>query len=50
MQIHVVHPGETLWLISQRYGITVTQIVTANELENPNKLVRWVGPCHSNNN
>lgn len=39
MQIHVVHPGETLWLISQRYGITTTQIVTANELENPNRLV-----------
>ncbi len=39
MQIHVVHPGETLWLISQRYGVPVTQIVTANELENPTKLV-----------
>lgn len=39
MQIHLVHPGETLWLISQRYGITTTQIVTANELENPNRLV-----------
>ena len=23
MQIHVVHPGETLWLIAQRYGVTV---------------------------
>lgn len=39
MQIHVVYPGETLWLISQRYGIPVTQIVTPNELENPNSLV-----------
>ncbi|WP_318614531.1 LysM peptidoglycan-binding domain-containing protein [Sporosarcina sp. YIM B06819] len=39
MQIHEVHPGETLWLIAQRYGITPTQIVTANVLENPNKLV-----------
>lgn len=39
MQIHVVHPGETLWLISQRYGITATQVVTANELEDPNGLV-----------
>ncbi|WP_203249119.1 LysM peptidoglycan-binding domain-containing protein [Sporosarcina beigongshangi] len=39
MQIHVVHPGETLWLISQRYGITVTEIVSVNALENPNKLV-----------
>ncbi|QNK86177.1 LysM peptidoglycan-binding domain-containing protein [Sporosarcina sp. resist] len=39
MQIHVVHPGETLWLIAQRYGVTVTQIVTANQLESPSKLV-----------
>lgn len=39
MQIHVTHPGETLWLIAQRYGVTVTQIVTANKLENPNRLV-----------
>ena len=39
MQIHVVHPGETLWLIAQRYGVTVNQIVTANQLESPSKLV-----------
>ncbi|KAA0965764.1 LysM peptidoglycan-binding domain-containing protein [Sporosarcina sp. ANT_H38] len=39
MQIHVVHPGETLWLIAQRYGVTVNQVVTANQLESPNKLV-----------
>lgn len=39
MQIHVVRPGETLWLIAQRYGVTVNQIVTANQLENPSKLV-----------
>ena len=39
MQIHVVRPGETLWLIAQRYGVTVSQIVTANQLENPSKLI-----------
>ncbi|MFJ7935949.1 LysM peptidoglycan-binding domain-containing protein [Sporosarcina sp. NPDC096371] len=39
MQIHVVHTGETLWMISQRYGVTVTQIVTANKLDVPNNLV-----------
>jgi spore germination protein len=39
MQIHVVQPGETLWLIAQRYGVTVNQIVTANQLESPTKLV-----------
>ncbi len=39
MQIHVVRPGETLWLIAQRYGVTVNQIVTANQLESPSRLV-----------
>lgn len=39
MQIHVVHPGETLWLIAQRYGVPVTEIVAANQLESPSKLV-----------
>ncbi|TDK58131.1 LysM peptidoglycan-binding domain-containing protein [Bacillus salipaludis] len=39
MQIHVVQKGETLWAISQRYGITINQIVSANQLENPNQLV-----------
>jgi len=39
MQIHVVQPGETLWLIAQRYGVTVTEIVAANQLESPSKLV-----------
>ncbi len=43
MQIHVVHPGETLWLIAQRYGVSVNQIVTANKLESPNKLVSGLG-------
>jgi len=39
MQIHVVQPGETLWLIAQRYGVPVTEIVSANQLESPSKLV-----------
>lgn len=42
MQIHVVHPGETLWMISQRYGITAPQIVTANVLDDPDRLVPGV--------
>ena len=36
MQIHVIQPGETLWLISQHYSVAVNQIVTANQLENTN--------------
>jgi spore germination protein len=39
MQIHVVQRGETLWLIAQRYGVTIDQIVTANQLTDPNRLV-----------
>jgi len=39
LQIHVVQGGDTLWAISQRYNVTINQIVTANQLENQNKLV-----------
>jgi spore germination protein len=39
MQIHVVQRGENLWLIAQRYGVTINQIVTANQLTDPNRLV-----------
>ncbi|MFC4766077.1 LysM peptidoglycan-binding domain-containing protein [Effusibacillus consociatus] len=39
MQIHVVQRGETLWLISRRYNVTICPIVQANELPNPDQLV-----------
>jgi spore germination protein len=39
MQIHVVQSRDTLWTISQQYQVTINQIVTANQLEDPNKLV-----------
>jgi spore germination protein len=39
MFIHVVQSGETLWRISQRYGVGINQIVAANLLPNPNQLV-----------
>ena len=39
MKIHVVKSGETLWRISQIYGISINQIVAANGLDNPNSLV-----------
>ncbi|MDN4075913.1 LysM peptidoglycan-binding domain-containing protein [Fictibacillus terranigra] len=39
MQIHVVQRGESVWAISQRYGVTINHIITANHLEEPNKLV-----------
>ncbi|MEF3306579.1 LysM peptidoglycan-binding domain-containing protein [Paenibacillus sp. GYB003] len=39
MHIHVVQSGETLWQLSQRYGIGTDDIVNANGLEHPNQLV-----------
>jgi spore germination protein len=39
MKIHVVQSGDTLWRISQKYGTAMNQIVAANGLEDPNRLV-----------
>ena len=39
LQIYVVKQGDSLWAIAHRYGVTIDQIVTANQLENPNALV-----------
>lgn len=39
MQIHVVRQNQTLSQISQIYGASVADIVEANELPNPNRLV-----------
>lgn len=39
LQIHVVRQGESLWGISQAYGTTVQEIVTTNEIPDPNQLV-----------
>ncbi|WP_349407537.1 glycosyl hydrolase family 18 protein [Pseudalkalibacillus sp. SCS-8] len=38
MQIHVVRSGESLWGISQLYGIPWQQIVNLNGLENPDQM------------
>ncbi|MBP1932382.1 LysM peptidoglycan-binding domain-containing protein [Ammoniphilus resinae] len=35
---HVVQPGENLWSIASRYGISVQQIMRANEITNPNMV------------
>jgi len=32
--LHVVQPGETLWRISRRYGVSVESIVRANDIKN----------------
>lgn len=39
MQIHVVQPGESIFEIAQIYNSTISSIVSANEVPNPNKLV-----------
>lgn len=38
MQIEVVNPGESLWAIARRYGVTVDDIVRINEIDEPARL------------
>jgi len=37
-QSYRVQPGDNLYVISLRFGVTVASIVQANNLENPNRL------------
>ncbi|KZE69378.1 spore gernimation protein [Fictibacillus phosphorivorans] len=39
MDIHVVQRGDSLWKISQRYGVSITSLVRTNGIENQNVLV-----------
>jgi spore germination protein len=39
MLIHVVKPGESLWLISSVYRVPISRIVNVNSLESPNQLL-----------
>ncbi|PYI54834.1 LysM peptidoglycan-binding domain-containing protein [Paenibacillus flagellatus] len=38
MQIEVVNPGESLWAIARRYGVSVDDIVRVNEIDEPTRL------------
>lgn len=35
---HIVQPGDTLWSIAARYGVTVEALMRANNLTNPNYI------------
>lgn len=37
-QVHRVAPGESLYLISQRYGVTMEEIIARNDLRNPETI------------
>lgn len=39
VKIHVVKRGDSLWRISRQYGVSTTEIVRMNALENPEMLV-----------
>lgn len=39
MRIHVVKPGESIYLIAQQYKVSPQKIISDNELENPDQLV-----------
>jgi LysM repeat protein len=35
---HIVQPGDTLYALSRRYKVSVSEIVAANKLNNPDRL------------
>jgi len=39
VQIYLVKPGDTLWSIGRRFGISETELVRVNRIPNPNNLV-----------
>lgn len=39
MQIEVARPGDSVWAIARRYGLTVEQVAEVNGLSDPNRLV-----------
>lgn len=39
MQIHVVQKGESMWKISQIYGVSLQHVIDANQIKDPGRLV-----------
>lgn len=38
VRVHIVEPGDTLWSLARRYGVTVDDFVRANDLADPDSL------------
>ncbi|MDQ6421636.1 LysM peptidoglycan-binding domain-containing protein [Paenibacillus sp. LHD-117] len=38
MATHVVQPGESLWQIAQKYNTSVLEIISVNNIQNPNTI------------
>lgn len=36
--VYIVRPGDTVWGIAKRYGITADEIIAYNNLSNPNTI------------
>jgi putative chitinase len=36
---HIVRPGETLYQIARRYGLTIAALAAANDISSPNRIV-----------
>ncbi len=50
VRTHTVEPGDTLWSLSRRYGVSVADFVGANDLADPNRLSvgdRLIIPAHA---
>lgn len=39
MVIHTVEPGDTVWSLANRYGVSPSRIISDNSIANPNSLV-----------
>jgi len=37
-RVHIVQPGDTLWDLSQKYGVSVEAIAKANHIKDPDAI------------
>ena len=36
--LYIVQPGDTLWKIAKRYGVSVETLIAANDIKNPDLI------------